>query len=84
MINKVKRSSKHSRSYKFLKHFVGWSITDANLFFEAPTQLDMMIDDTVKLGCVHVNCWEKFLGNQFGQSLPNQSWYGQVVSLKLD
>ena len=56
MINKVKRSSKHSRSYKFLKHFVGWSITDANLFFEAPTQLDMMIDDTVKLGCVHVNC----------------------------
>ena len=25
--------------------------------------------------------WEKFLGNEFGQSKP---WYGLVMSLKLD
>ena len=29
--------------------FVDWSIADAKLFFETPTQLGMMIDDTVRL-----------------------------------
>ena len=33
--------------------FVDWVINDAKLFFEAPTQLDMMIDNTVRLVCVH-------------------------------
>ena len=42
----------------------------------------MMIDDTVRLAFVYMYCWEKFLVDQFGPSLPNQSWYGQVISLK--
>ena len=37
---------------ELFKLFVDWSITDAKLFFEAPTQPDMMIDDTVRLACV--------------------------------
>ena len=41
----------------------------------------MMIDDRVRLVCVHVI--DKFLVNQFGPSLPSQSWYGQVISPKL-
>ena len=53
-INKVKRFSKHSRSYNFLNFFVNWSITDAKLFFEVPTQLGMMIDDTARLMCVYM------------------------------
>ena len=62
--------------------FVDWSITDAKLFFEAPTQPDMMIDDTIRVVCLHTcYCWDKFLGNEFDQI---QSWYGQVMSLKLD
>ena len=36
----------------FLNFFVDWSIADAKLFFEAPTQSGMMIDDTVRLVCV--------------------------------
>ena len=52
------------------------------LFFEAPTWLGMVIDDTVRLVCLHTcHCWEKFLGNDFDQI---QLWYGQVMSLKLD
>ena len=67
---------------ELLKFFVDWSITDAKLFFEAPTRPGMMIDDTVRLVCLHTcYCWEKFLGNEFDQI---QSWYGQVMSLKLD
>ena len=31
---------------ELLIFFVDWSITDAKLFFEAPTQLGMMTDDT--------------------------------------
>ena len=82
LINKVNRFSKHSRSYNFLNFFVDWSITDAKLFFEAPTQMGMIIDDTVRLVCLRTcYCWEKFLGNEFDQI---QSWYGQVMSLKLD
>ena len=53
LINKVKGFSKHSRKYNFLNFFVDWSITDAKLFFEAPTQPGMMIDDAVRLVCVH-------------------------------
>ena len=49
LINKVKRFSKHSKSQNFLNFFVDWSITDAKLFFEAHTQLGMMINDTVRL-----------------------------------
>ena len=67
---------------KVLNFFVDWSIIDAKLFFEVPTQPGMMIDDTVKLVCPHTwYCWDKFLGNEFDQI---QSWYGQVMSLKLD
>ena len=33
--------------------FVNYSITDAKLFFETPTQLSMMIDDTGRLVCLH-------------------------------
>ena len=51
LINTVKRLSKHSRSWNFLNFFVDWSITDSKLFFEAPSQPGIMIDDTVKLVC---------------------------------
>ena len=34
--------------------FFDWSITNAKLFFEAPTQLGMMIDDTVRLVFVYM------------------------------
>ena len=54
LMNKVKRFSEHSRKYNFLFFFVDWSITDAKLFFEAPTQPGMMIDDTVRLMCVYM------------------------------
>ena len=54
LINKVKRFPKHSRSQNFLIFFVDWSITDAKLFFEALTQPGMLIDDAVRLVCVHV------------------------------
>ena len=54
LIKKVKRFSKHSRKQKFLIFFVDWRITDAKLFFEAPTQQGMMIDDTVRLVCVYM------------------------------
>ena len=50
----MKRFSKHSRSSNFLNVFVDWSITDDKLFFEAPTQPDMMIDDAVRLVCVYM------------------------------
>ena len=41
------------QSEKILQEtLVDWSITDAKLLFEVPTQLDMMIDDTVRLMCV--------------------------------
>ena len=53
LINKLKIFSKHSRSYNFKIFFVDWSITDAKLFFEAPTQPGVMIDDTVRLVCLH-------------------------------
>ena len=43
----MKRFSKHSRSKNFLIFFVDSSIIDAKLFFEVPTQLDM-IDDTAR------------------------------------
>ena len=43
----------HSRKQNFLNSFVDCSITDAKLFFEAPTQPGMMIDDTVRLVIVH-------------------------------
>ena len=67
---------------ELLIFFVDWSITDAKLFFEAPTQQGMMTDDTVRLVFLHTcYCWDKFLGNEFDQI---QSWYGQVMSLKLD
>ena len=39
---------------ELLFFFVDWSITDAKLFFEAPTQPGMMIDDTVRLMCVYM------------------------------
>ena len=39
---------------ELFKIFVGWSITDAKLFFEAPTQPGMMIDDTIRLVCVYM------------------------------
>ena len=54
LMNKVKRFSEQSRKYNFLFFFVDWSITDAKLFFEAPTQPGMMIDDTVRLMCVYM------------------------------
>ena len=54
------------------------------LFFEAPTQPDMMIDDTLRLVVCTWFFLDKFLVNQFAPSLPNQSWYGQVISLKLN
>ena len=54
LMNKVKRFSEHSRKYNFLFFFVDWSITDAKLFFEAPTQPGMMIDDTVRLMCAYM------------------------------
>ena len=38
---------------ELLKLFVDWSITDAKLFFEAPTRLGMAIDDAVRLVCLH-------------------------------
>ena len=38
---------------ELLIFFVDWSSTDTKLFFEAPTQLGMMIDDTVRLVCLH-------------------------------
>ena len=67
---------------ELLKKIVDWSITDAKLFFEAPTWLGMMVDDTVRLVCLCTcYCWEKFLGNHFDQI---QLWYGQVLSVKLD
>ena len=67
---------------ELFKLFVDWSITDAKLFFEAPTQPGLMIDDRIRLVCLRTcYCWEKFLGNEFDQI---QSWYGQVMSLKLD
>ena len=69
---------------QLLVFFVDWNITDP-YFLKSLLNWEMMIDDAVKLVCVCTcYCWEKFLGNQFGQSLPNQSWYGQVISLKLD
>ena len=34
--------------------FVDWSLADAKLFFEVFTQPGMLIDDTVRLVCVHV------------------------------
>ena len=36
--------------------FVDWVINDAKLFFEAPTQPDMMIDNTVSQTsvCAHI------------------------------
>ena len=37
---------------EFFFFFVDWNIADACLLFEAPTQLGMMIDDTVRLVCV--------------------------------
>ena len=43
----------HSRKHNFLNSFVDCSITDAKLFFEAPTQPGMMIDDAVRLVIVH-------------------------------
>ena len=43
----------HSRKQNFLNSFVDCSITDAKLFFEAPTQPGMMIDDAVRLVIVH-------------------------------
>ena len=56
-----------SRSQNF---FVDWSIIDAKLFFKAPTQRGMMIDDTVRLVCLRTcYCCEKFLGNEFDQIL---------------
>ena len=54
LINKVERFSNHSRKYNFLNFFVNWSIADAKLFFEDPTQLGMMIDDMVRLVCVYM------------------------------
>ena len=54
LINKVKRFSKHSRKKNFLNFFVDWSIADAKLFFEAPIQPGMMIDDTIRLVCVQI------------------------------
>ena len=62
LIDKLKRFSKHSRKYNFLIFFVDWSITDATLLFEAPTQLGMMIDDTVKLVCVYMLLLGELLG----------------------
>ena len=53
-MNKVKKFSKNSRSYKFLFFFYDWSIIDANLFIEAPTQSGMTIDDTIRLVCVYM------------------------------
>ena len=55
LMNKVKRFSEHSRKYNFSTFFVDWSITDAKLFFEAPTQPAMMIDDTVRLVFVYTS-----------------------------
>ena len=86
----VKRFFKHSRNKNFLIFFVDWTIIDVKLFFEAINQWEMIINDKVRpvcvCTCVCVHCWELFLGKEFGQSLPNhcQSWYGQVISLKLD
>ena len=55
LMNKVKKFSKNSRSYRFLIFsFDDWSITDANLFIEVPTQSGMMIDDTIRLVCVYM------------------------------
>ena len=34
--------------------------------------------------CVYAYCWEKVLVDQYCSSLLNQSWYGEVISLKLD
>ena len=48
---------------------VDWSIIDAKLFFEAPTQPGMMIDDAAILGCVHVVV-EIDLG-KLGPNAPN-------------
>ena len=54
LINKMKRFPKHCRSWNFLIFFVDWSITYVKLFFETLTQPDMLIDNTVRLVCVHV------------------------------
>ena len=84
LIKKVKRFSKHSRKQNFLNFFVDWSITDGNLLFEAPIQPGMTIGNMVRLVYVHMLLLREILCNEFGQSLPNQSWYGQVISTKLD
>ena len=74
-IEKILQAFQKIELFNFFFFFVDWSITDAKLFFEVPTQQGIMIDETVGLVCVcKCYCWEKFLGNEFGQSLPNQSW----------
>ena len=49
LISKLKRFSKHS-TFNF---FVDWSMTDAKLFFEAPSQPSMMINNIVRLVCLY-------------------------------
>ena len=44
------RFSKHS-AFNF---FVDWSMTDAKLFFEAPSQPGVMINNTVRLVCLYM------------------------------
>ena len=65
-INKVKRFSKYSNVKTFYHYYYHYycyllllllfdcSVTDAKLFFDNPTQLGMMIDDTVRLVGVHI------------------------------
>ena len=40
--------------YYYYHYYFDCSITDAKLFFNTPTQLGMMIDDTVRLVGVHI------------------------------
>ena len=62
----MKRFYKHSRSYNFLNFFVDKNITDAKLFFEAPTQPGMMIDDTVRPVCTYMLLLrETFCGSNY-------------------
>ena len=67
-IKKVRGFFKHFTSSNF-SIFVDWSITDAKLFVYVPTQLDMMIDNTVRLLRVYMYYWEKFLVDQFARSV---------------
>ena len=67
LINKVKRFSKHFRRTFFFFFFVDSSIIDAKLFFEVPTQPDM-IDDTARPVSTYMLTLREIFSNEFGKN----------------